>query len=72
MDLDINDYEKYAALADTIKIKDITSNKQNQSILQQLKDNYEAFNELSIESCENDGQYSSHISILKVLKSWRG
>ena len=65
-------YNKYAALASTMKIKDITSNKQNQSILQQLKDNYEAFNELSIESCENDGQYSSHISILKVLKSWRG
>jgi len=32
-------YNKYAALADTIKIEDITSNKQNQTILRQLKEN---------------------------------
>jgi len=32
-------YNKYAALADTIKIEDITSNTINQSILQRLKDN---------------------------------
>jgi len=55
MDSDIiNEYEKYPALADTIKIKDITSNKQNQTILQQLKDNNEAFSELSIGSYGNE------------------
>ena len=54
MDLDINEYDQYAALADTIKIKDITSNKQNQTILQQLRDNNEAFSELSIGSYGNE------------------
>lgn len=32
-------YNIYAALADTIKIEDITSNEQNQTILRQLKEN---------------------------------
>ena len=32
-------YNKYAAQANTIKIEDITPDKQNQTILQQLKDN---------------------------------
>ena len=38
----------YAALADTIKIEDITSNKNNQIILQQLKNNDESFESLHI------------------------
>jgi len=48
MDLDINDYEQYAALANTIKIKDITSNIRNQSILQQLKHNDELLESVQI------------------------
>jgi len=39
MNLDINEYNEYAALADNIKIEDITTNKENQITLQRLKDN---------------------------------
>jgi len=38
----------YAALADTIKVEDITYNKINQTILNKLKDNDESFDELFI------------------------
>jgi len=44
----------YAALADTIKIEDITSNKINQTILQKLKNNDESFDKLYIMSERND------------------
>ena len=48
----MDEYNKYAALADTIKIKDITSNRRKQSILQRLKDNDESFDKLWI--CSKD------------------
>ena len=38
----------YAALADSIKIEDITSNTHNKSILQRLKDNDNSFDKLTI------------------------
>ena len=38
----------YAALANTIRIKDITSNTHSQTILQRLKDNDESFDTLYI------------------------
>ena len=41
-------YNKYAALADTIQIKDITSNKDKQNILKKLKDNDANFNQMWI------------------------
>jgi len=46
----------YAALVDTIKIEDITSNKINQSILQQLMDNDGSFNRLYIVGGSSDDQ----------------
>ena len=48
----MDEYNKYAALADTIKIVDITSDRRKQSILQRLKDNDESFNKLWI--CNRD------------------
>ena len=48
----MNEYNKYAALADTIKIKDITSCERKQSILQRLKDNDPSFDALWI--CNED------------------
>jgi len=45
-------YNEYAALADTIKIEDITSCKRKRSILQRLKDNDESFDKLWI--CSED------------------
>jgi len=49
----------YAALADTIKIEDITSNNQNQSILHKLKDNDESFDSLHIvdDEADDDDEY---------------
>jgi len=40
--------DKYAALANTIEIEDITSNKQNQYILHRLKDNDDSINYLYV------------------------
>ena len=53
----MDEYNKYAALADTIKIEDITSNKRNQSLLKKLKDNNEDFNQMWI--C-NEEQVCDH------------
>ena len=44
----MDEYNKHAALADTIKIEDITSCTRKQSILQRLKDNDESFDKLWI------------------------
>ena len=48
MNSDINEYNKYAALAGDIKIEDITTNKENQITLQRLKDNDPNFTSLEI------------------------
>lgn len=44
------EYNKYAALANTIKLEDITPNKQNQTILQKLINNDEYFDKFYIAS----------------------
>jgi len=57
-------YNKYAALADTIKIEDITSNEQNQSILQRLKDNDERdLNSIHITNSNPNPSYNDHYYI---------
>ena len=48
----MNEYNKYAALANTIKIEDITSCERKQDILQRLKENDEDFTKLWI--CTED------------------
>ena len=48
----MDEYNKYAALADTIKIEKITSDRRKQSILQRVKDNDERFDKLWICSYE--------------------
>jgi len=50
-------YNKYTALANTIKIEDITSNKRNQSILHKLKNNDESFKELYIKDEYHPGDH---------------
>ena len=51
--------DKYAALADTIKIEDITSNEINQEVLRRLKDNDPSFIKLFIlnEKLNGYGEY---------------
>jgi len=56
-------YSKYAALADTIKIEDITSDKQNQSILQRLKDNDERLNSVHITNSNPNPSYIDYYYI---------
>jgi len=46
----MNEYNKYAALANTIKIEDITSCETKQNILKNLKDNDRSFTQLWISS----------------------
>jgi len=48
----MDEYNKYAALADTIKIEDITSCERKRSILKRLKDDDEGFTQLWI--CSKD------------------
>jgi len=48
----MNEYSKYAALADTIKIEDITSCKRKQGILKRLKEDDEDYTQLWI--CSKD------------------
>ena len=48
----MDEYNKYAALADTIKIEDITSCERKQNILQQIKDNDKSFDNVWI--CKGD------------------
>ena len=48
----MDEYNKYDALASTIKIEDITSDELNQNILRRLKDNDPSFDELWICSPE--------------------
>jgi Ran GTPase-activating protein (RanGAP) involved in mRNA processing and transport len=50
--------KNYAALADTIKIEDITSEEQHQTILNKLKNNDESFDELFIiDRYQDDNDY---------------
>ena len=65
MNLDINDYSQYAALADTIKIKDITSNKHNQTILQRLKDNDESLGSIQITNITPFARYFDYYYTLE-------
>jgi len=39
MNLDINDYDEFAALADTIKLEEITLSKREQDVLRRLRGN---------------------------------
>jgi len=49
----MDEYNKYAALADTIKIEDITSCEQKQNILKQIKENDEDFTQIWICNPDN-------------------
>ena len=63
----------YAALADTIKIEDITSCEQNQAILYRLKDNDPTLTDLSI-SLDSGSSYYDNIYIPRDEKDlgWLG
>jgi len=59
--MDPEGYSKYAALANTIKIEDVTSDEHNQIILQRLKDNDTSLDKLWIynNECNDIGDNSS-------------
>ena len=65
MDLDINEYEQYAALEDTIKIEDVTSNIRNQTILQRLKDNDENLGSIQITNITPFARYFDYYYTLE-------
>ena len=70
--------DKYAALADTIKIEDITSNEINQKVLRRLKDNDPSFIKLYIINQKLNGDcdyipgYGEYVPIDREDIGWLG
>jgi hypothetical protein len=68
----MDEYDKYAALANTIKIEDITSCERKQSILQQIKDNDRSFTQLWICTDDQIEDYRDYSPDSAVELAWLG